>query len=202
MKTELRNAYQKAAFRPGEARVSRAQVAELQALAVSGDPDERLVAAKFLCPCHVRGRTEAIWRTVLALMADADPRVRFAAWHTLEDGGVPREGGMLERLEAALEKEGDAKVRGMATFVIGPLLAERGRRELSRLRRPDLGRRGKCDFCGERGVQVREDFETRIPTTGLPRAALICRRCAGAGPEGTSPDRSDLGRGRRSLTRR
>jgi hypothetical protein len=98
MKTKLLNRHQKAAYRPGEVRVSRAQIAELLVLAHSEDSDERLLAAKFLCPCHVRGRTEAIWQTVQALMGDADPRVRFAAWHTLEDGGVPRESGMLERL--------------------------------------------------------------------------------------------------------
>lgn len=178
MRGALRNRHQKAAFRLGEQRVSRAQVAELLALANSCDADERLLAAKFLCPCHVRGRTEPIWQAVLALMADVDPRVRFAAWHTLEDGGVPAESGVLERLEAALQGECDPKVRTMATSVIGPLIAERERGELARMRRPGFARRGKCDFCGERDVQVREDFDTRIPTQGLSRAALICRSCA------------------------
>jgi len=46
MKAKLRNRFQKAAFRPGEARVSRAQVAELMTLARSDDADERLIAAK------------------------------------------------------------------------------------------------------------------------------------------------------------
>jgi len=126
----------------------------------------------------VRGRTEAIWQAVLALMADADSRVRFNAWHTLEDGGVPRESGVLERLEAALEGESDPKVRVMASSVIGPLIAERGRRELGRMRRLDYGLKGKCDFCGERDVPVRQDLETSIPTAGLSRPALICRSCA------------------------
>ena len=177
MKTALRNRHQKAAFRPGEARVSRARVAELLVLTDSVDAEDRLVAAKFLCPCHVRGRTEEIWRALRKLMADADPRVRFAAWHTLEDGGVPGEPGMLEQLEAALASEDDAKVRTMAMSVIGPLVAERQRAELARMRRPQLHRRGKCDFCGERDIPVRADLETRIPTNGLPRAALICRAC-------------------------
>ncbi len=177
LRTALRNRHQKAAFRPGEARVSRAQVAELLALARSGDVEERLVAAKFLCPCHVRGRTEAIWQTVLGLMGDADPRVRFAAWHTLEDGGAPGEDGVLKRLEATLEREDDAKVRGVAMLAIGALVAERDRGELGRLRRPEHRQKGKCDFCGERDVFVREDFDTRIPTADLSRAALICRSC-------------------------
>jgi len=180
MKATIRNRHQKAAFRPGERRVNRAQVAELLTLATSGDADERLVAAKFLCPCHVRGRTEVIWQAVLQLMADADPRVRFAAWHTLEDGGVPGERGVLERLEAVLAGEADPKVRGIAATAIGPLVAERERGELVRMRRPEFLRRGKCDFCGARDAPVREDFETRIPTDGFPRAALICRSCAAA----------------------
>ena len=178
MRAAAPNRHQKAAFRPGERRVTRAQVAELLALATSADAEARLVAATLLCPCHVRGRTEPIWQAVLALMADKDPRLRFAAWHTLEDGGVPGEPGVLERLEAALQGETDQKVRGMANLVIGPLIAERDRGQLARMRRPDFQLKGKCDFCGERGVAVREDFDTRIPTAGFPRAALVCRSCA------------------------
>jgi hypothetical protein len=178
MKAALRNRHQKAAYRPGERRVSRAQVRELLELASSDDAEERLVAAKFLCPCHVRGRDEEIWETVLTLMGDDDPRVRFAAWHTLEDGGVPREPGVLEMLEARLGRESDPGVLGMARFAIGPLLAERDRRDLTLMRRQAPPMRGKCDFCGERDVAVERDFETLIPTADLPRPALICQRCA------------------------
>jgi hypothetical protein len=177
MKTVTRNRHQKAAYRPGERRVSRAQVRELLELARSDDAEERLVAAKFLCPCHVRGRDEQIWEAVLTLMGDDDRRVRFAAWHTLEDGGVPKEPGVLEMLEARLAQESDPGVLGMARFAIGPLLAQRDRRDLDLMRRPATQMRGKCDFCGERDVVVRTDLETRIPTGGLSRAALICRRC-------------------------
>ena len=180
MKTQPRNRFQKAAVRPGEMRVSRAQVAELLELARSDDADARLTAATFLCPCHVRGRTEPIWQAVLGLMADADPRVRFAAWHTLEDGGVPREAGVLERLQAALEGEADPKVRGIAELTLGPLIAERARAELGRMRRLEFAQRGNCDFCGARDVAVRRDLETSIPTAGLSRAALVCRSCAAA----------------------
>ncbi|HEX3408615.1 MAG TPA: hypothetical protein VHS81_15385 [Caulobacteraceae bacterium] len=68
----------------------------------------------------------------------------------------------------------------MAMLVIGPLLAERHRRELGRMRRAEHLRKGKCDFCGERDGLVREDFDTRIPTAGLSRPALICRSCVAA----------------------
>ena len=60
-------------------------------------------------------------------------------------------------------------------------VAERQRAELARMRRPQLHRRGKCDFCGKRDDDVREDFETRIPTAGLSRAALVCRSCPATG---------------------
>ena len=174
----IRNRHQKAAHRPGVRRVSRAQVAELLELARSDAADERLTAATYLCPCHVRGRTEPIWQAVLSLMADADPRVRFAAWHTLEDGGVPREEGVLERLQTALAGEADPKVRGIAELTIGPLIAERERAELGRMRRLEFAERGKCDFCGARDTPVRRDLDTPIPTAGLSRPALICRACA------------------------
>jgi len=90
---------------------------------------------------------------------------------------VPREEGVLERLETVLAGEADAKVRAIAELAVGPLIAERERRDLGRMRRLEPTRRGKCDFCGERDAPVREDLETRIPTAGLPRAALICRGC-------------------------
>jgi hypothetical protein len=172
-----RNSYQKAAHRPGEARIRRGQVDQLLVLASSGCAEDRLAAAKFLCPCHVRGRTEEIWQAVVALMADEDPRVRFAAWHTLEDGGLPSEEGTLERLEALLATESDQGVLRLANAIIGPALRQRDRQDLRRMRRPEVAMRGKCDFCGERDVAVRTDLETRIPTSGPPRPALICRVC-------------------------
>jgi hypothetical protein len=177
MKPAGRNSYQKAAHRPGERRVTRGRVGELLALSRSEDAEDRLIAARFLCPCHVRGRTEEIWSAVEGLMGDDDVRVRAAAWHTLEDGGVPAEPGMLERLGALLARETDPGVRRLATDAIGPVLAEQNRLALRHMRRPEAPTRGKCDFCGERDVAVRTDLETRIPTGGLSRAALICRRC-------------------------
>ena len=44
MKPVTRNRYQKAAFKPGERRVSRAQVDELLALSKSDDAEDRLTA--------------------------------------------------------------------------------------------------------------------------------------------------------------
>jgi hypothetical protein len=177
MRVAGRNNYQKAAHKIGERRITRAQADELLALSKSRDAEDRLVAAQFLCPCHVRGRTEDMWNAIVALMADDDPRIRGAAWHTLEDGGAPAGDGVLDRLEALLARECDPGVRRLAEDVIGPILGERARAELRHMRRPQPAMRGKCDFCGERDVAVRTDLETRIPTHGLPRSALICRTC-------------------------
>ena len=113
MRAAGRNSYQKAAHRAGERRISRDQADELLALSRSDDAEDRLVAARFLCPCHVRGRTEDMWEAIVALMSDDDPRIRGAAWHTLEDGGVPAGDGVLERLEALLARETDQACGGL-----------------------------------------------------------------------------------------
>jgi hypothetical protein len=175
-----RNRHQKRAHRPGEARVSRSQVGELLQLSRSEKADERLTATKFLCPCHIRGRIPEVWSAIFRLMEDPEARVRFAAWHTLEDGGLPPEPDGLARLELLLDREGDPKVRRFAELIIGPALAERRRLEQASLR--FLGRsagrlRGKCDFCGERDIAVERDLETMIPTSSFPRPALICQGC-------------------------
>jgi hypothetical protein len=182
-KTLGRNKHQKAAHRPGEAKVSRAQVGELLELSCSADADERLTAAKFMCPCHIRGRIPEVWSAIERLMEDDDRRVRFAAWHTLEDGGLPSEPAALARLELLLNQETDAKVRVFAKRLIGAALAERDRQEFARMQlanQPASRMRGKCDFCSARDVVVERDLETMIPTDTLPRPALICQRCAGA----------------------
>jgi hypothetical protein len=173
-----RNRHQKAAHRPGELRVSRAQVAELVALSTSEDADERLTAAKYLCPCHVRGRHDEAWQALLRLMQDAEPKVRAQAWHALEDGGVPPGDEVLDRLQAIQAGEADRSVRAMIEHAFGPVLAHKERRELAAMRRRASRERGKCDFCGARNVFVERDYDTMIPTSGLSRPALICEACA------------------------
>jgi hypothetical protein len=183
-KTLGKNKHQKAAHRPGERKISRAQVAELLTLSCSVDADERLVAAQYMCPCHIRGHIPQVWAALYRMMEDEDRRVRFAAWHTLEDGGVPGEPEALALLERILSQESDPKIRAFAERIIGVALAARNRQEWRRL---DLGAgpagrlRGKCDFCGAREVPVERDLETMIPTDGLPRPALVCERCARGG---------------------
>ena len=86
-----------------------------------------------MCPCHIRGRIPEVWRAIYRLMEDDDRRVRFAAWHTLEDGGLPSEPGALARLELLLKQETDPKVRVFAKRLIGAALAERDRHEFMRM---------------------------------------------------------------------
>jgi hypothetical protein len=178
-----KNKYQKAAHRPGEVKVSRAQVAELLELSCSADANDRLSAAKYMCPCHIRGRIPEVWAAIYRMMEDQDRRVRYAAWHTLEDGGLPAEPEALALLERLFKQEADPKVRNFAKWILGDALAARDKHEMMRLQlasRPDRKQRGKCDFCGMRNVAVERDLETMIPTESLPRPALICERCSQA----------------------
>jgi hypothetical protein len=179
-KTLGMNRHQKAVHRTGEPRVGREQIEELLEQSQSDDPSERLVAAQFLCPCHVRRRIDAVWQALYRLLEDPEVDVRRAAWHTLEDGGRPDDPALDEILERTLSAETDHTVLGFARHVAGP----RRDRELVAARlagRPLPRQRGRCDFCGAPNVPVDRDLETMIPTDDLPRPALICDRCAGAG---------------------
>jgi hypothetical protein len=130
-----------------------------------------------MCPCHVRRRIEAVWQALYRLLEDEDVRVRRAAWHTLEDGGRPDDPALDTILERVLRTDTDPQVLGFARKTAGP----RQDKELVLARlagRPLIRERGRCDFCGDRNVPVERDLETMIPTGDLPRAALICDRCA------------------------
>jgi hypothetical protein len=180
-KTAGRNKHQKAAHRPGERKVNREQVAELLELSCSSAPDDRLVAAQLLCPCHVRTHIPGVWEAVYRMMSDTDRRVRYAAWHTLEDGGLPQDPDVFTNLEHLLQQEADPKVRKFAEYILADEIRRRNRQEIERLHalgRPVQRQRGKCDFCSERNVFVERDFDTMIPAGDLPRPALICDRCA------------------------
>ncbi|HZT44254.1 MAG TPA: HEAT repeat domain-containing protein [Chthonomonadaceae bacterium] len=175
------NKHQKAAHKTGEAHVGKAQVSELLEMACSEDAEERLEAARYLCPCHVRTRIPAVWETLYRLMQDPDPRVRRQSWHTIEDGGTPRDEASRAILEHRLRAETDPKVRKFAEEVfrkaVGPLPGTPTDADWLPAR-PVVKRRGKCDFCGQTDVEVDWDPETLIPTATDPRAALICEQCA------------------------
>src|SRR5207249_9587787 len=113
-KTLVMNRHQKAAYRTGEPRVGREQIEELLEQSHSDVPSERLVAAQFLCPCHVRPRIDAVWQALYRLLEDPDVEVRRAAWHTLEDGGRPDDPALDAILERTLAKESDRTVLSFA----------------------------------------------------------------------------------------
>lgn len=180
MKTAGRNKHQKAAHRPGERKVSRDQIEHLLVQTCSPDAEERLSATQLLCPCHIRGSFPAASEAIFRLLEDDDPRVRYAAWHTFEDGGIPKDEPTLAQLEALFARERDRKVRRFVEWFMGPTLRARRQQELQRLQllaRPSPSQRGKCDFCGTRDVLVRNDYDTMIPSGQWPRPALVCKRC-------------------------
>lgn len=182
-KTLGMNKYQKAARKPGEIKVSKEAIADLLTMACSIDPADRLHAAQYLCPCHVQARIPAVWEALFRMMADEDRRVRQQAWHALEDGGLSSEPEAMTRLEQLYAQETDPKVRKFAWALIGKTIAERQTREdMHQLlaTKPISRTRGKCDFCGESNVWIERDLNTTIPTASLPRAVLICTRCAAA----------------------
>jgi hypothetical protein len=174
------SAHQKAAHKVGEVRVSRAQIADLLELARSPKTQERLLAATFLCPCHVKARIPVVWEALYRLMADPEQRVRLAAWHTLEDGGLPSDRTLFAWLEELFTKETDPKLRRFIWQILGNALRARQKEELVRQNlasRPVRKVRGKCDFCGACNVFVEQDLDTLIPTPEQPRPALICDHC-------------------------
>ncbi|MFN8446002.1 MAG: hypothetical protein U0175_34745 [Caldilineaceae bacterium] len=178
MKTKLGlNKHQKAARKVGELKVSRSQVPELLELSCSIDVGDRLHAAQYLCPCHIQSRIPEVWEAVLRMMEDDDRRVRFQAWHTWEDGGLPDDPALFARMEQIYQREKDGKVRAFAHTIIGQRLAEQNQREMTRLHlQTKPTQRGKCDFCGANSVPVHRDLDTVIGS----RPAWICETCASA----------------------
>lgn len=176
-KTAGMNKHQKAAYRVKERRVGSDQIEELLEMSRSSDPEDRLEAAQYLCPCHVRRRIEPVWEALYRMLEDPDVKVRRAAWHTLEDGGRPEDPVIDTILDRALCEETDPQVRRFAELVAGP----RKQKELILAKvaaRPVKKQRGRCDFCGEMDIPVEPDYDTMIPTSDLPRAAFICEGCS------------------------
>ncbi len=182
-KTLGMNKHQKAVYKKGEVRVGKEQVAELLELAGSDNVEDRLTAAEFLCPCHVRTRIPVVWDALYRLMADADPRVRQQAWHTIEDGGKPSDAESAATLERLCKAEADPKIRKFAEITLDKVLGKRGEKELTEMwlaGRAPVKQRGKCDFCGDTDAFVTRDLQTMIPSGSQSRAALMCERCAQA----------------------
>lgn len=170
------NKYQRAAFRQGELRVGREEIQELLLMSRSADPDDRLQAASFLCPCHVRRSINAVWKALYRMLEDQDVRVRRAAWHTLEDGGKPDDPALNAIIERTLERETDKQVLNFA-WLFSQGREKRKQVEFEVAAMPEYAERGKCDFCGARQVPVKRDFATELNVGGARRFALVCAPC-------------------------
>ena len=174
------NKHQKAIFRPGEHRVRLEDIAYYLTLAASADADERLEAANNLCPCHVRKPIDEVQSAIFRMMEDPDVRVRQAAWHTLEDGGVPDDPRLDPIFERAVAGETNTLIRRFVAEFAEPRLRARKLVEQKRAERSQtlFIQRGKCDFCGESNVPVKPEYETEIGSNAATRRlALICEPC-------------------------
>lgn len=175
------NKHQKAMFQPGEKRLRGDEIKTLLELSRSGDAEERLEAAEHLCPCHVRTHIDAVQQAVFRMMEDEDVRVRSAAWHTLEDGGVPNApelDDIFARAVERLDEEPSKMTRHFIETFAVPHVRGKAKAEFWRAQQPDFAKRGKCDFCGESDVAVKTDYETEIGAGGNRRLALVCHQCA------------------------
>ena len=175
------NKHQKAMFQPGEQRLRRDEIEALLLLSQSDEAEERLEAAEYLCPCHVRTQIDDVQRAVLRMMEDEDARVRSAAWHTLEDGGVPDTpalDGIFTRAVERLDEEPSKMTRRFIEMFAVPHVRGKAEVEFQRAQRSEFAQRGKCDFCGESDVPVKMDYETEIGAESGRRLALVCEPCA------------------------
>lgn len=178
------NKHQKAAFKEGEHRLRKDEIVYYLELSQSGDADERLEAAENLCPCHVRKPIPEVQHAVQRMMEDDDLRVRRAAWHTLEDGGVPNEEWVFDVYDRAIKRgEDDRFIRWVMAECVEPLVKERDQVEFTRASRminqSAFQQRGKCDFCGNTNVPIKTDYDTEIETVGeQSRLAYVCETCA------------------------
>ncbi|MEE3258759.1 MAG: HEAT repeat domain-containing protein [Candidatus Latescibacterota bacterium] len=146
------NKHQRAAFRPGEERVGREEIRELLRLSESNDSEDRLQAASFLCPCHVRKHIDEVWEALYRMLEDEDTKVRRAAWHTLDDGGKPDDPALDEIIERTLERDTDKQVLNFARqFAKGHEKRKEIEFEVAAI--SDYAERGKCDFAARRACR-------------------------------------------------
>ena len=176
-KNKGQNKHQKAAHRVGEQRVSAEEMEELLVLSESTVDEDRILAASYLCPCHIRRPDQRVWTALYRMMEDPNVRGRRAAWHTLEDGGCPTDSAFEDLLKRRLETETDEQVRGFVREFAEPI-PEKERSAIAQAGRRQKRITGRCDFCGENDVPVVKDLDTMIPTEGMPRPALLCKSCS------------------------
>ena len=96
------------------AHLNEKDIQALLDLSHSEDADDRAVAVRDLCPCHIKRHVPAVWDRMIVLAEDPDVHVRSQVFHVLGDGS-PHE--YHERIVAAYEKmtqDADDKLRRRA----------------------------------------------------------------------------------------
>jgi HEAT repeat protein len=86
-------------------------LAGLLALSADPDPRARRVAAKHLCPCHLRTDVPEVWDRLQELARDPDAGVRRDAVHALGDGSPRHRQAQVLEVLASLRNDPDRKVR-------------------------------------------------------------------------------------------
>ena len=103
----------------GNVRHGRREVDRLLALSEDPDPMARRIAAKNLCPCHVRADVPEVWERLFALVRDPDPGVRADVVHALADGSPQRLEARVAEALRGLRSDPDRLVRRQANRVLG-----------------------------------------------------------------------------------
>lgn len=160
----------------GEKRVRGDEIWAYVELSKSEDSEDRLEAAKNLCPCQVKRRIDEVLDALYRMMQDPDVAVRRASYFTLEDGGILDDPELRAIYASAWATETDKQVLGfLKEFDVGK--DKRERVEMNATVVSKYAVKGKCDFCGETKVSVRADSNTEIPDGGSRRLVLLCETC-------------------------
>jgi HEAT repeat protein len=102
----------------GNAIRRRSDIPELLKLSQDRDPRARRIAAKNLCPCHLRINEPKVWERLLELACDADPGVRSDAVHALGDGSPSEWRDRIVRTLLSLQNDSAEKVRKQVRRVL------------------------------------------------------------------------------------
>lgn len=85
----------------GEGRTARDAIDGLLLLSWSQDSQDRQLACRNLCTCHVRADDDRVWTRLLELVGDPDPRVRGDVIHAITDSTpASRVPAVIQALEA------------------------------------------------------------------------------------------------------
>ena len=97
---------------PGDGhRTERDALSALLAMAQGEDPNERRVAVRNLCTCHVQADDDRVWERLLQMAHDSDAGVRRDVLHAMTDSTpATRVASVVETLES-LHNDPDLRLR-------------------------------------------------------------------------------------------